>query len=85
MGLAICTLKNSIRGPIKNAVIMVPTPAIVGIFLTCPPAVMKRITPRITQIRSEMILTYWNFPFFQVLQIIRAIASYVDTPRSAVI
>ena len=29
-GLANFTLKNSIRGPIKNAVMIVPIPAIVG-------------------------------------------------------
>ena len=35
-GLAKCTLKNSIRGPIKKAVIIVPIPAIVIIPLGFP-------------------------------------------------
>ena len=80
-----CTLKNSISGPMKNAVIIVPIPAIVGIAENDPPDARNSKQPVITQTMSVAILTYWNFPFFHVLQIIRATASYVDTPRSAVI
>ena len=41
-GLAICTLKNSIKGPMKKAVMIVPAPAIVGMLLTAPPAARNK-------------------------------------------
>ena len=66
-------LKNTISGPIKNAVIKVPIPGI------SPDSV-----PMMTHNRSQPILTNLNGSFlFSAITI--GIASYTETPRLEVI
>ena len=76
--------KKSISGPIKNAVIIVPAPTMAASPESLPPEARYSALPRHTQTRSVMIRLYLNFPFFHVYAIIREMASYVETPRFAV-
>ena len=69
----------------KNAVIIVPMPTIVGIRISFPPDNKNVAMPIMIQTKSVIIRTYRNLPFFQVFTMIKATASYVETPRSAVI
>lgn len=48
----------------KNAVMIVPIPTIVGISFIFPPPRRKTALPRITQIKSVQMRTYLNFPSF---------------------
>ena len=66
MGRATFTLKNSISGPIKNAVMMVPTPTIVGISLIAPPPSRKMPAPASTHTRSVPMRQYWNGASFHL-------------------
>lgn len=74
---------RSIKGPIKNAVTIVPIPTIAVRPVKPFVATKYRIVPIATQLKSVMILTYLNLPIFHVFAIITATASYGDTPRSA--
>ena len=78
-------MKNSINGPMKNAVIIVPIPTIVGTCMIFPPEIKNVAIPMRMHTMSVIIRTYRNLPFFQVFTIINATASYVETPKSAVI
>ena len=71
-------LKNVISGPMNRAVIMVPMPGM-----------NPSAKPIPTQIRSQMIRTTLNGTIFPKARgflsaICSGMASYVDTPRSAV-
>ncbi len=69
----------------KNAVIIVPTPAMVGIMDNELPASTNKTHPITTHTRSVQILMYLNLPSFHLDYITIVTASYVETPRSAVI
>ena len=83
-GLAILSLKYSISGPIKKAVIIVPIPTIVGTSFREPPPRRKITVPAITHTRSVAIRQNLNLESFHLYASTMATASYVDTPRSAV-
>ena len=83
-GPATFTLKKSISGPMKNAVTIVPIPTTPVICVHVIPAVRQRHVPAVTHIRSLIILQNRNGTLLCRSETIKEIASYVDTPRSAV-
>lgn len=56
-GLATCSEKKSMRGPMKKAVMIVPIPTIEVIPVKDPVVRKKSAVPRATQMKSQMILT----------------------------
>ena len=69
----------------KSAVITVPTPTDPLIVSKFPPPITNKQIPIIIQTISVSMRSYLNFHIFHLLYITRATASYVETPRSAVI
>ena len=69
-GLASFFTKKSTSGPMKNTVMIVPTPMTAPIPSMEAPDRKNSPTPEITHTRSVMILMYLNFPLLSAENII---------------
>ena len=69
------TIEDGISGPMKKAVMIVPTPAMVGMAPGLPPASRNSTQPLTTQTTSVAMRQYWKGAIFHLPDRAIAIAS----------